>query len=733
MRTFTKSVPVILICLFFFSKTFAQTYVINTMAGNGDPGYSGNGGTAVSAELDNPSEAILDPSGNVYIADSYNNVIRLVNTSGVISTFAGNGVGNYYGDGGPATAAELNTPYAVAIDVTGNVYIVDSYNNAIRMVNTSGIISTFAGYDGFFGYSGDGGPATAADLDFPTGVAADASGNIYIADNENNVIRLVNTSGIINTIAGNGIAGFTGDGGQATSAELNYPLGVMVNSTGNIYISDYDNERIRVINTGGIISTIVGNGVSGYSGDGGPASAAELFSPWGITMDGSGNLYIADADNNVIREVNTGNIISTIAGNYAYGSGFSGDGGAATSAELYNPTGVALDGSGVLYITDQANNRVRKTCTSTATPGPITGPVNLCSGASETYSIAVVVGATSYTWTLPTGWSGSSTSTSIIVTAGAGGGNITVSPVNACGAGPAQILAVNSVTPPNASICYVTVDTTSTYNVVFWSKTGLDTLSIDSFRIYRQVIGNYVQIGSVASTAFPSFIDLGSTPNNISSLYEIGVLDTCMTGGIDSSNYHQTILLQASIGVGNVVNLSWNASAGATVSYYRILRDTTGAGDWQKLDSVSSSIFAYTDLTPPLSPNLQYVINTVWNLDCTPTMSVYHPGVFYSLSSYSNKKMVGVVTEASGYFDISSAMDVFPNPATSEISLEIHLPLDGYVSILNVLGQEVYKDQFTSSNDKMIKQISLSGLNSGVYILKLESNGQTLIKKFVKI
>jgi len=349
---------------FFVLTASAQTYYISTIAGNGTAGYSGDGGVATSAELSGPFEVAVDASGNVYIVDSYNNCIRKVTTgTGIISTIAGNGTAGYAGDGGAATSAELNNPTGVAVDALGNVYIADFNNNRIRMVAAgTGIITTIAG-NGTAGYSGDEGAATSAELNLnpPGEVAIDASGNVYIADAGNSRIRKVSAStGIISTIAGNGTVGYSGDGGAATSAELTYPDGVAIDASGNVYIADVENNVIRKVTAGtGIISTIAGNSTSGYSGDGGAASLAELNNPVGVAVDASGNVYIGDYENNVIRKVAVGTgIISTIAGNGT--AGYSGDGGTATAAELNSPAGVAIDASGNVYIADQFSNRIRK-------------------------------------------------------------------------------------------------------------------------------------------------------------------------------------------------------------------------------------------------------------------------------------------------------------------------------------------------------------------------------------
>ncbi len=276
--------------------------IISTIAGNGTAGYSGDGGPAASAELNSPSGVAVDFSGNIYIADYKNNRIRRVDASGVISTVAGKGTAGYSGDGGPASSAELSTPSGVAVDTSGNIYIADSSNNCVRKVDASGVISTVAG-NGTAGYSGDGGPAVSAELSSPSGVAVDTSGNIYIADDKNNCIRKVDASGVISTVAGNGTGGYSGDGGPASSAELSSPFGVAVDASGNIYIADDKNNRIRKVDASGVISTVAGNGTGGYSGDGGPATSAQLNSPSGLAVDSSGNIYIADTTNYRVREV----------------------------------------------------------------------------------------------------------------------------------------------------------------------------------------------------------------------------------------------------------------------------------------------------------------------------------------------------------------------------------------------------------------------------------------------
>lgn len=332
--------------------------IITTIAGIG---FFGNNGPAISADIHGPTGVAFDAAGNMYIAERTANRVRKVSTAGVISVVAGNGSAGYSGDGGLATNAALHGPRSVALDGYGNLFIADRMNHRIRMVNSSGIITTVAG-NGIEGFGGDGGAATDASLRRPFGIAVDLSGDLYIADTSNGRIRKV-SGGLISTVAGGGNS--VGNGGSATKEFLAAPYAVAVDSSGKVYIADSGNNRVRLV-VGGIITTIAGDGVAGFYGDGGPAIAAALSFPTGLAIDAQGGLFIADLDNNRIRYLSATGIIKSVAGSGV--AGFNGDGELSTLASLDGPIGVASDASGAVFIADTSNNRIRSVRASSVVP-----------------------------------------------------------------------------------------------------------------------------------------------------------------------------------------------------------------------------------------------------------------------------------------------------------------------------------------------------------------------------
>lgn len=310
---------------------------------------------AAAGTFSAPFGVAVDAAGNVYTSASGQVRVYRTTPAGTTTVYAGNGSTNYTGDGGPATSAALNTPLGIGFDSAGNLYIADSGNHVIRRVSTGGTITTYAG-NGLSGYSGDGGAATSARLNSPASIAFDSSGNGYIADRGNHVVRRVSAGGTITTFAGTGLAGFLGDGGAATSARLDTPYGVVVDTAGAVFIADTFNDRIRKV-TGGVITTVAGGGATSTCSFSGPATSVALAGPRRLAVGPTNHVYIADFDNHCVRVLN-GSTISRVTGNG--GAGYTGDNGPASSATVNLPAAVAVSSAGDLYIADNANNVTRK-------------------------------------------------------------------------------------------------------------------------------------------------------------------------------------------------------------------------------------------------------------------------------------------------------------------------------------------------------------------------------------
>jgi sugar lactone lactonase YvrE/predicted esterase len=337
-----------------------------TVAGTGTSGASPNGTPASAAQLSYPEGVAVDRTGILWIADTFNSRVRQVIADGTLNTAVGNGVWEYppavSGDKHGATTVQLFFPEGIVLDGQGNLYIADSYNARVRKVSPGGTTVTVAG-SGLDGYFGDGGPGVLAGIYFPTAVAVDAVGNLFVADTGNQRIRKVSTNGTITTLAGTGVVGFAGDGGPATSAQLYEPRGLALDGQGNLFVADSYNHRIRKVSVDGTISAVAGTGRRGFSGDGGPAAAAQLNFPEGVAVDSAGNLFIADSANHRVRKVTPDGMITTVAGE---------NGGTVVAVPLSYPEGLAVDRAGILYMADPVDHRVRK-ITGVAAPGLLAG------------------------------------------------------------------------------------------------------------------------------------------------------------------------------------------------------------------------------------------------------------------------------------------------------------------------------------------------------------------------
>jgi hypothetical protein len=351
------ALAVLLLAVFAFpGGAAAATNDISTVAGTGIEGFAGDGGPATAAGLFNPISVSATADGGFLVAELGGPRVRKVSANGTITTVAGNGRQGFSGDGGPATEAQLSNPSSVAPTADGGFLIADTSNNRVRRVSPSGTIATVAG-TGTSGFSGDGGPATGAKLFNPISVSVTADGGFLIAELDGERVRKVSPSGTITTVAGDGTQGFSGDGGAATAAQLDHPFGVAATADGGFLIADRNNFRVRRVSPAGTITTVAGDGTSGFSGDGGPASAAQLTDPQAIAATGDGGFLIGEPIGEVVRRVSPAGTITTIAGDGTVG--FSGDGGPATAAQLNFPTGVSATTGGGFLVADIGNNRIR--------------------------------------------------------------------------------------------------------------------------------------------------------------------------------------------------------------------------------------------------------------------------------------------------------------------------------------------------------------------------------------
>jgi len=332
-------------------------FLMTTVAGTGMPGFGGDGGPATEASIGNPTAVALDSRGNLYIADVYNERIRRVDRSGIISTVMGTGSTDPQTEDLPAIETNLSSAYGIATDSRDNLYVLSRLHGKVFKVRPDSIARRIAG-TGERGFAGDGGPALEAQISVPCHLVADGHGVLYLADSGNRRIRRITRDGIITTIAGTGEEGFGGDGGPAIEARLGFPSAIAIDEEGNLYIADFINHRIRRVSKDGIITTIAGTGEPEYNGDGIPALACNIGEPCGVAVDKDGYVYIGDQINKRVRVVTLSGMMYTVAGTDR--EGYTGDGGPAERAQMSNPDIIAFDRKGNLYVPDYSNAVVRK-------------------------------------------------------------------------------------------------------------------------------------------------------------------------------------------------------------------------------------------------------------------------------------------------------------------------------------------------------------------------------------
>jgi PKD repeat protein len=719
----------LLFTLGFLAISLVKAQIITTIAGNGAKGFSGDGEYATAAEFNFPLMARMNAAGNIYIVDGDNNCIRMVNTSGIINTVAGNETATYSGDGGPATAAGLNNPCGLALDNSGNLYIADFGNNRIRIVNTAGIITTIAG-TGIAGFNGDDIQATSAEINNPNAVAIDANGNLYIADWDNR-IRLVNSAGIISTVAGNGTGGYGGDGGQATATELNYPTAIAFDASGNMYIADAANHRIRMVNSLGIISTIAGSGPTGYNngsygGDGGQATAANLHLPSDLTFDVQGNMYIADAANMRIRKINTAGRISTIAGNGT--AGYIGDGGQPTAAELNYPGGVFLDATGNIYIADQVNQRIRKVGIGTSIPDAnFHASTNLaCAGSTIAFSDSTVnTIVTSWQWSFPGGTlaNGSTLIDSVVKVTYPTPGVYAVS-----------YTATNSTGQDSIrKTTYIHVaSTTAMYNTAFTE--GFETTIVPGtdWSVSSSRESNWMVTSSAAATGSKSVMinNLSNTVNDTSILTS-PTFDLAAIGSpqiVFSMAYQQKLTTNSDkmqVYVSTDCGASWISKWARTGT---ALQPASVSGQ----DASAAFI-------PSASEFTSYTVNI--NSLASSTNAMFRWVFYAGASSVGNNIYlddINISSSVAGIENIETeiGLNIYPNPSAGNINITFNLDQKHTISIqvTDMLGRliESIPVQSYAEGEAMITLDTKTAYQAGVYLVNMDVDGQRISKKIIR-
>ena len=745
---------------------------IYTFAGTqSTPGYAGDGGLANLAQLAAPRGIIVGRTGNIYFCDSRNNVVRMVSASGIITTVAGDGTNAYGGDGGPATAAQLSNPAGIAFDNIGNMYITDSRNNAIRMVDGTGTITTIAG-GGFPGYSGDGGPAAAAQINRPTGIAISNNGLIYFSDSRNNVVRLIDTLGNINTVVGNGTAGFGGDSIAATSTMLNRPQGLAISNTGILYIADNGNFRVRMVDTG-MVYTYAGNGTAGNSGDGGLAILAMISGPTGLALDTLGNLLVADAANN-IRKVTSTHYISTIAGTGT--AGYFGDGGAAVHAQINTPSAVAINRTnGDIYISDAGNNVVRRIGTSvvgisiTTTTGD-----TVCTGRGPIAFFATPIADSMpahYQWQLNTVNVGRDTSMYIDSTIVAGDViNCELLDTTGTVIAMSSFLVANSIpvvgllTYP-ATICvgsairfrdtsfggrWVITDTFIANMIPFppgnikGLTVGLDTAyyiksnvcGADTAKAYFSVVNNLVGAisgqHSICEGSSAIYSDTTAGGHWRTRPPFAGTMDT-LTG---------TFTANVNPGPGGFVIITYGISPSCyvtdtvTIDSLPLVMPIAGAltvdsaATTTLTDGTPSGIWSSSDVTIATVDSLSGVVTGLKSGTVTITYTVTNAFGCANVSTYTITVLnpAGIRNMESNY-----SFNVYPNPASNQVVLQWNgnVNTQTKVIITDITGREVYSSTLAINKVKGQISIDISGFNKGIYILSVKGDALSYCNKLI--
>ena len=696
------------VCL---SGNIAHAQIINTISGDGFEGYTGDGGAAISARVNQPDWITGDASGNYYVVDRSNNCIRKIDASGTITTIAGTGTAGFSGDGGPATAARLNSPSGAVLDAAGNLYIADSYNNRIRKVDASGTITTIAG-TGATGDGGDGGPALSAQFNTPYGLVFDAAGDLIVSDEMNNRIRLIRPSGIIQTIAGTGTGGYGGDGGPALAADMWAPHYMCYDATGNLFVMDNTNHRVRKINTLGNISTVAGIGYPGYSGDGGPASAAAINWASGMKVDASGNLYICDQYNNRIRMISTTGIITTFAGTGS--STFSGDGGAPAAAGMPWPADIYIDDAGNMAVAEIGDSRIRKISMPTS---PVNHPpifvlgdmdsLHICPGEMP-HSIALLLpvadadAGQTLTWSLIS--APGHGIASVAYTATSTGGTVTpvgptYTPASGFVGSDTFTVQVSDGSLYDSITIVVTVVAPPTGDTIV----GADTICAGSTTLLTDASG-----AGTWSVYDSTIVTVDSATGVVSAVGSgLGVVMYTETNMCGSSATSHNIWVNP-LPVAGTITGADSVCPGDTI----LLANTMADGTWSVASTTISSISS-TVVVTGVAAGINTVFYTVTNSCGTATAS-------YTIvtRTYCGPEAVSTAS--------NSDLGIYPNPSNGTFSIELPYTMgNARFTFTNMLGQQVATYDAVPGKPVACKlQVA-----AGTYLVEVQTGKDKLVKK----
>jgi hypothetical protein len=626
----------------------------------------------------------------------------------LITTIAGTQIPGFNGDGGAALNTNLNVPRGIIIDSLGNIFFCDYNNHRIRKISNSGIVSTIVG-TGVAGYSGDGGAAIAAEIFAPYDLAFDASGNLFFTDLANKRIRKVNQAGIISTIAGNGNIGYSGDGGPATLAELDAPQGIKIDPIGNIYFIDEGNFILRKVDTLGIISTVAGNGNQGFSGDGGNATNASLNFPKSLAIDAFGNIFISDWGNNRIRKIDTAGIITTFAGT---GLTFCQIGGLAQYGDIDSPIGLTFDQIGNLFLTTSSNiyqidttgllQNIAGVCPILGYSGD-GGPGNIAN-----LNLPASIASDHY-------------------------GNVYFTD-----AGNNVIRKISKCLSAIPQICMVQVDSLSENNIIYWDKNLYH--NADTFYIYRDT-SNYAfgLIGKVPASALSMFIDTvrhlyaaNGDPNVTSWRYKIAYHDSCAKAMSPQSPWHQTIY-QYNIGgqfIWNHYQIEGQPVPVPGLSSYVLKRDNAGGtGNWVTAASASAASTNINDPQFSTYENLaDWKIETEWTTTCTPTQKLVNASSTQTtINATTSNIKKGATTRVLNRENTNSNVTIYPNPNVGIFTVELKKLNPLNIKLYNVFGDVIYKTEINN----LITTLDLSIQAKGIYFAHITDPQNNIVKKLV--